>query len=613
MVPLASEKIRVADYIVRALADAGVIHVFMVTGGGAMHLNDAFACEKRIIPIFNHHEQAGAMAAEGYARVRNRFSVINVTTGPGGLNALNGVFGAYTDSIPMLILSGQVKTETQKTRYPELGLRQLGDQEVDIVSMVQAVTKHCVQIKQPTEVRFELEKALHLLTTGRPGPVWIDVPVDIQGSLIHPDELRRYDPSHEVIETLRPSVTQAMTDSVHQCLEALKKAKRPVILVGNGVRLSGALDQFYALAERLKIPVCTAWLMDFIPSNYPYFCGIQGTIGDRAGNFVVQNSDFLLILGSRLQIRQISYNWQNFARFAYKVHVDIDSGELNKPTLKTDLKICADLKDFFTLAQERCHQHEPTADHQTWLTWGLERKRRYHPVVLERQRSEKGPVNPYHFFERLSKQLTSEHQIVAGNASACVMSFPTLQIQAGQRIFTNAGSASMGYDLPAAFGAAIADPSKSTLCFAGDGSIMMNLQELQTVAHYKPNLKIILINNQGYLSIKATQANFFGRLYGEGPSSGVTFPDFVKVTEAFGLTANRLTHSDQIDHAITQLLATVGPSLLEVMVDPRQTFEPKLSSKKMPDGKMISAPLEDMWPFMERDEFLENMIVEPLI
>jgi acetolactate synthase-1/2/3 large subunit len=595
-------KKRVADFIAHYLADYGVKHIFLVTGGGAMHLNDAFAKETRIKPVFNHHEQACAMAAEGYARITNKPAVINVTTGPGGLNSLNGVFGAWTDSIPMLIVSGQVKRETKKSSVAHLGLRQLGDQEVDIVSVAKPITKHIVSLDNPEDVKYELQKALHLATSGRRGPVWIDIPVDVQGTLIEEDTLRSF----------TPEVTSSPELPLNQIIEKLKAAKRPVILVGNGIRLSDSLPEFFKLANTLKIPVCPAWMMDFIPSDYEYFCGIQGTIGDRSGNFVVQNSDFLLILGSRLQIRQVSYNWENFARNAYKVHVDIDQGELDKPTMNSQLKVHADLKVFLAELNQRLSKYTPSQEHEQWFSWARERRSTYNPVITDKHRIKKGPINPYYFFELLSKELSEKWNVIAGNASACVMSFPTIQFKNGMRMFTNAGSASMGYDLPAAIGAALADSSRKTLCLAGDGSIMMNLQELQTIVQMSLPLKIVIINNNGYLSIRSTQSGFFGRKYGESRESGVTTPDFVAVGRAFGISSARIDKVEDVELALKKFMNSSSPEILEVMVDETQPFEPKLSSRKMDDGKMVSAPLEDMFPFLSREEFIANMIVEPL-
>jgi acetolactate synthase-1/2/3 large subunit len=370
--------IRVADYIARALADRGVRHLFMVSGGGAMFLNNAFGSEPRLKYTCNHHEQASAIAAEGYARVAERVGVINVTTGPGAINALNGVFGAWTDSIPMLIVSGQVKRETCMASYDLPMLRQLGDQEVDIVRMVRGITKYAVLVTDPRSIRYHLERALHLAEAGRPGPCWLDVPVDVQSSMIDPETLPGYDPAEDD-PRWDLDLIQAQAAAV---LDRLRKAERPVILAGTGVRLARAIPAFQALTRQLGIPVTTAWTHDIIASDDPAFCGRQGSIGDRAGNFTVQNSDCLLILGARLPVRQISYNWQAFARHAYKIQVDVDAAELDKPTVKPDLAIHSDARVFLdALGREVSKSDEGPGRHGPWLAWCKERVRRY-PVVL---------------------------------------------------------------------------------------------------------------------------------------------------------------------------------------------------------------------------------------
>jgi acetolactate synthase-1/2/3 large subunit len=598
-------KIRVADFIAKYLADNEFEYVFLVTGGGAMHLNDAFAKERRITPIFNHHEQASSMGAEGYARIKNKPAVINVTTGPGCLNALNGVFGAWTDSIPMLVLSGQVKRETKKSRVEHLKLRQLGDQEVDIINVAKPITKYIASLDNPEDVKYVLQKALYEATHGRPGPTWIDIPVDVQGALVEVNELKSFTP-YEPVQNLK------LLNDIKLIIQKIKEAKRPVILSGNGVRLSNSIDLFFELSEKLKIPICSAWMMDYIPADYLYFSGIQGTVGDRAGNFVVQNSDLVLILGSRLQIRQVSYNWENFARKAFKIHVDIDQGELDKPTLNSDLRICTDLRRFISLMVNELNDYQPTNEHTKWSEWAKSRKERYFPVTTNKHRKFADKINPYHFFDVLSEKLDSNWNIVAGNASACLMSFPVIKIKHGMRMFTNAGSASMGYDLPAAIGAALADKTRNTLCIAGDGSIMMNLQELQTVVQMKLPLKIIILNNNGYLSIRSTQTNLFNQKFGESPDSGLTIPDFVKIGSAFGIRSKKITSIHDIHPELDRFLHNTDAQILEVVVDGDQFFEPKLSSKKTKDGKMITAPLEDMFPFLERTEFHENMIIDPL-
>lgn len=601
--------IRVADYIFRTLAARGVRHLFMVTGGGAMHLNDALGRETKISYVCNHHEQACAMAAEGYARITNQIGVVNVTSGPGGVNALNGVFGAWTDSIPMLVISGQMKRETLMEARGLTGkLRQLGDQEVDIVQMVKGITKHSQLITEPTSIRYHLEKALFLATHGRPGPCWLDVPVDVQAAMVDPDTMPAYDPAEDTIRWNR-EILRERADDVARRLVA---AKRPVILGGTGVRLAGAVELLQRLAERLQVPVTTAWTHDLIPSDHPLYCGRQGTIGTRAGNFTVQNSDFVLIIGSRMCIRQISYNWESFARAAYKVQVDVDAAELDKPTLKADLPVHADAGEFIELLLERIEPaYRPSLEQREWLKWCRERLLRYPSVMPKHRTSDPGTINQYYFVELLFAASRGGDIFACGDATACITPFQAGLLKEGQRLFSNSGSASMGYDLPAAIGAAFAAPDRRVICLAGDGSLQMNIQELATVAYHKLPIKLFVLCNGGYLSIRSTQSNFFKLLVGEGPESGVGFPDFVKVAEAYGLPALKLDPTCAAQQ-IAVILGTPGPQLIAVDLDRAQSFEPKLSSKRMPDGRMVTAPLEDMAPFLEREEFRSNMLVPTL-
>jgi len=599
--------IRLTDYLARTLAEYGVRHVFLVTGGGAMHLNDAFGKERRIQCICNHHEQASAMAAEGYARVTGKIGVINVTTGPGGINALNGVFGAWTDSIPMLILSGQVKRETCRSTYNIPGLRQLGDQEADIISMVKGITKYAVLVNDSQTIRYHLEKALFLATSGRPGPCWLDIPSDLQSSLIDETTLQKYDPSQDTLHW----DLDLLARQCHQVIERIKTSSRPVILAGSGIRHAGAVEIFDTVIRKLGIPVTTAWTHDLIASDDPLFCGRPGTIGERAGNFTVQNSDTLLVIGSRLNIRQVSYNWQAFARHAYKIQVDVDAAELNKPTVKPDLPIHCDAKLFLEELNRQLDQSNYNCNqHLEWLHWCKERVKRY-PTVTAKQRNFNGKINPYSFVETLFHHLADDDVVVSGNATACIVAFQTAFLKKGQRLFSNSGAASMGHDLPASIGAAIAREGNRVICLAGDGSIQLNIQELQTVVHHQLPIKIFVLNNNGYLSIRLTQSNFFGRLIGESPASGVSFPDMVKIATAYGIPSRRIDQAnfaEQIDEA----LAFPGPVLCEVMLDPDQSFEPKTSSKQLPDGRMVSAPLEDMYPFLDREEFLSNLLIPPM-
>ena len=603
-----SNSIKVSDYLASFLADYGVRHVFMVSGGGAMHLNDAFGRESRIQYICNHHEQACAMAAEGYARVTGQVGVLNVTTGPGSINALNGVFGAWTDSIPLLVISGQVKLETCMTSYQLPGLRQLGDQEVDIIPMVQGITKYAVMVKDPQTIRFHLEKALYLAKSGRPGPCWIDIPIDVQAAKINPSTLPGFTPD-KLVSSDR---TDLLTAQCREVTERLMAASRPVMMVGTGIRLAGAMEKFERVIAKLRIPVTTAWTAhDLIPTDHELFCGRPGTVGDRPGNFTVQNSDLLIVIGSRLNIRQVSYNWKAFARHAYKVQVDVDEAELSKPTVQPDLAISCDAAAFLDELERQLDRslYDPSR-HVGWLTWCKERVARY-PVVLPRHREFNGAINPYHFLDQLCRALEPDDVIVCGNGAACVVTFQVAHIKRGQRLFCNSGSASMGYDLPAAIGAAVAREGKRVICLAGDGSIQMNIQELQTLVHHQLPIKIFVLNNDGYLSIRQSQKNFFNLLVGESKASGVSFPDMVQVGHAYGIPSLQVAGPDFLP-TIERALATPGPQLCQVTLDPDQQFEPKLSSKSLPDGRIVSAPLEDLYPFLDRNELLANLLVPPM-
>jgi acetolactate synthase-1/2/3 large subunit len=599
--------IRVADYIFRSLADCGARHVFVVTGGGAMHLNDALGREPRLRYVCNHHEQASTMAAEGYARITGTFGVACVTSGPGGVNALNGVFGAYTDSIPMVVISGQMKRETLLRTHGLTGrLRQLGDQEVDIVRMAEGITKYAVCVTEPESIRYHLERAMHLAVSGRPGPVWLDIPVDVQASMVDPDKMPAYDPAEDKLG-FDQAILQAQARDVAARLRA---AKRPVLIGGTGVRLSGAIPEFLALAEHRQIPVTTAWTHDLLPSDHPLFCGRQGTIGTRAGNFVVQNADLVLILGSRLCIRQISYNWLSFARHAHTVQVDVDAAELSKPTFRAAQPIHAEVRQFLRYLIEALGNDKPTLEQTTWLDWAKERRRLLPEVLPHHRTAAPGTINQYHFVELLFAASAPGDIFACGDATACITPFQAGALKAGQRLFSNSGSASMGYDLPAGLGAAFAAPDKRVICLAGDGSAQMNIQELATIAQHHLEIKVFLLSNGGYLSIRSTQANFFKLLVGEGPQSGVSFPDYVALAKAYGLAASTLDVTRPAAH-LAEILSRTGPELIVVELDRAQGFEPKLSSKRLPDGSMVTAPLEDMAPFLDREEFARHMLVPP--
>ncbi|MCM2279304.1 MAG: thiamine pyrophosphate-binding protein [Oligoflexia bacterium] len=598
---------RVADYVAGFLAEKGVQHVFLVTGGGAMHLNDAFGRCKGMEYIPCHHEQACAMAAESYFRMSGKVAAVNLTTGPGGTNALTGVYGAYVDSLSVFVVSGQVKWETM-ARSNDLGLRQLGDQEVDIISMAKPVTKYAEVIVEPENVRYHLEKAWHYCTTGRPGPVWLDIPMNVQGAMVDPSTLKGYSPETDQALPVT-AVGGELAALCRQLLDRLAKSERPVVMAGGGIRISGQYRSFLELVERLGIPVVTAWnAHDLIWDAHPLYCGRPGTIGDRPGNFAVQNSDFLLVLGNRLNIRQVSYNWRSFARAAYKVMVDVDAAELKKPTLNIDLPIHASLQDFFAVMREVAPL-PANPKHREYLAWCKERQRKY-PVVLPQYRQLERTVNPYVFVEELFKQLPEGQKVVTGDGTACVATFQAAALRKGQRLYTNSGCASMGYDLPAAIGASTSAGKERVVCIAGDGSVMMNLQELQTIQTQGLPIKIFILNNQGYHSIRQTQQNFFpDNVVGCGTESRLGFPDFGKVAETFGMPFRRAEKHADLPRAISETLASPGAAVCEILLDLQQQFAPKLSSRRLPDGKMVSSPLEDLAPFLEREEFKSNMLI----
>ena len=592
-------KIKVAQYIADFLTDHGITDCFMVTGGGAMHLDDALGHKEGLHCVFNHHEQACSIAAEGYTRLTGRLAAVCVTSGPGGTNAITGVMGGWLDSIPMFILSGQVKRETTIWSCPELGLRQLGDQEFDIIHSVSNMTKYAVMLTNPAETAYHLEKALYLALNGRGGPVWIDVPLDVQGAMIETDDLIHFDPATEKpwqVPELKPEIAATV-------LEKIRQAKAPLILAGTGIRLGQAEEELLSVLKKLQIPVVTAWnANDTVAYDSPYFAGMPGTVGTRPGNFAIQNCDLLISLGCRMNIRMIGYNHFDFAKNAYKIVVDIDPRELIKPTIQPDMPINADVKDFLqTILQQ---EYTPQDHHAAWLKWCRDLVSKY-PAALDSYHTDSDTqINPYIFTDILFDHLRNDDRIICGNGSACVITFQAGKIKQGQRMFTNSGCAAMGYGFPAAIGAAIADNSSRTICIDGDGSVMMNIQELATVAYNKLNIKLILLNNNGYHSIRQTQRNLFQPPFiGIDSNSGICFPDFKKLADAFGITYHLLENENDCQKMLDTILDEDGPCICEVIVDPEQNFSPKSSSKVLPDGRIVSPSLDDMAPFLDRDEF----------
>ena len=658
--------VRVADYIAECVSAAGVREVFMVTGGGAMHLDDALGLRTDLHLVFNHHEQACAIAAEGYARLTGGIGVACVTSGPGGTNAITGVLGQWHDSVPVLYVSGQVRYDTT-VASTGLPLRQLGDQEADIVRLVAPITKYAARVVEPSTIRYHVGKALWLATHGRPGPVWLDVPLNVQAAEVDALSMAAFEPGDldatpgspdqaggsSADETaaserdagatrrggLRPWPPPAPASqapgafcgrfdkvaaraAARETVRRLRQAERPVILAGSGIRTAGAHERFLRLVEALGVPVCTAWnAHDLLWEEHPLFAGRPGSLGDRAGNFAVQNADVMLSLGCRLNVRQVGYEFRAFAHDAYRVVVDIDEAELAKPTIFPDLPVHADV-GFFIDELLRLAAAEPASAPAGWLAWCAERRRRY-PAVLSQFRLANEPVNPYVFVDELSGRLDENEVVICANGSACVVTFQALAVKRGQRLLVNSGTAGMGYDLPAAVGAACAlrrgggvaaprSPAGRVVCLAGDGSLQMNIQELQTIVHHGLPIKIFVFNNAGYASIRQTQDNLFaGRRIGEGPQSGVSLPDYVGLAEAYGIPATRVRRHDELGAAIGAALTGAGPALVDIVMDPDQPFTPKVIAEKLPDGRIVSKPLEDMFPFLERAEFAGNMIVPP--
>ncbi|HUH97391.1 MAG TPA: thiamine pyrophosphate-binding protein [Anaerolineales bacterium] len=597
--------VKLSDYVMQFIAGQGVRHVFMVPGGGAMHLNDSLGKLKDLEFVCNLHEQASAIAAEAYARVTNNLGVALVTTGPGGTNALTGLVGAWLDSTPCLFISGQVKRSDLMTGR---GVRQLGVQEVDILSIVRSVTKYAVLIIDPESIRYHLEKGAFLARHGRPGPVWIDIPLDVQAAMIEPGALKGFEPVDEPEDT----DAELLQENVKRTVELLRKSERPVILAGNGVRLAGAESSFLAMIGQLKIPVLTTRLgVDLIPSAHPLCFGMPGSIASRSANFILQNADLLLILGARLDMALIAYAPERLARAASKIMVNIDGAEIEKVRSIIDLPICSDANRFITeLARQARDTIQP--DRSGWFERCASWKRKY-PFVLPSHRAETGAVSTYAFSEMLSEELPDDCIVLPGNAgNASELFLTAFSVKAGQRVFHNKGTGAMGFSQPAAIGACLAGGRKLTACVDGDGGFQLNIQELEVVRRLALPIKFFVMNNNGYASIRASQRNYFGRLTAADETSGLTLPRLSKIAEAYELSFVRIEDQQGMREQIRRVLDQGGPVICDVNTIPDEPRAPRVSSAQKADGSMVSKPLEDMWPFLGREEFLANMIVPPL-
>lgn len=590
-------EIKVAKYISQFLVNNGIKDCFMVTGGGAMHLDDAIGHQEGMHCTFNHHEQACAIAAEGYTRMTGKLAAVCVTSGPGGTNAITGVMGGWLDSIPMFVISGQVKRETTIWACSDLNLRQLGDQEFNVVDSVKNMTKYAVMVTNPKEIAYHLEKALFLALNGRCGPVWLDIPLDVQGAKIDTDSLIHFDAEEEVVWR----IPKTKDSAVEILLDRIKNSKAPLVLAGTGINVGGAQNKLLQFLDKYKIPVVTAWnANDTVAYDNPYYVGMPGTVGMRSGNFAIQNCDLLISLGCRMNIRMIGYTHYDFAKNAFKAVVDIDPRELIKPTVQIDLPINADVSEF--LDRMLSVDYAPIKEHKEWVEWCRNLLFKYPTVREEYHGSDL--INPYVFIDKLFHHLDNRDRIICGNGAACVITFQAAKIKQGQRVFTNSGCAAMGYGFPAAIGVAVSDNSNRTICIDGDGSVMMNIQELATMAYNKLNIKLFILNNNGYLSIRQTQRNLFKPPFiGIDSESGIGFPDFEKLADAFGIKYFKLDNEKSADAIYQDVLNFEGPCICEAVVDPNQNFEPKSSSKVLPDGRIVSPSLDDMAPFLEREEF----------
>ncbi len=638
-------RMKISNYIAQRLVELGISQVFTVTGGGAMHLNDALGHQEGLTCLYNHHEQACAIAAESYARIKGQIAAVCVTTGPGGTNAITGVLGGWLDSIPMLILSGQVRYDTT-ARWSGVGIRAMGDQEFDITKAVDCMTKYSEMVIDPMRIRYCLEKAVYLAYSGRPGPAWLDIPLNVQGAYVETGDLIGFDPEDyenggdgwisvsdakitedesglgEKRQILPPKPDK---NTVREVLLKIKAASRPVINAGNGIRIGQAHDVFMRVVEKLGIPVVTGWNSeDCMYDDHPLYTGRGGGMGDRPGNFAIQNSDLVLSLASRLSIRQVGYNFATWAREAYVIVNDIDPEELKKPSVHSDMRIHADVKDLLAVMEDLLdHEFMATREDPLFqggtgiesLTWNETCRmwKETYPVVLPKHYSQDGhkEVNIYAFIKELSSRIPENRITVVGNGSACVVGGHAYVIKPGQRFISNSAVASMGYDLPAAIGISKADPGEDIILVTGDGSIQMNLQELQTIIHHRLPIKIFVINNGGYHSIRQTQKNYFGEpLVGIGDDSrDLSFPDMEKLSAAYGYPYVSARHNGEIDQALLRTLSLNGPVICEVFVSRDQNFEPKSAAKRLPDGTMVSPPLEDLSPFLSEEEMDRNMII----
>jgi len=588
--------VKVADYVADFLESRSVNHVFMVTGGGAMFLNDGIAKSKIIKGVFNHHEQASAMGAVAYSKVTNKVAVVMPTTGCGGTNTITGLLDAWQDSNKVVFISGNVNRK-ETTHGFHIPLRKFGVQEANIVEIVKPITKYAVMVTDPKTISYHLEKAFHLCETGRPGPVWIDIPMDVQGSFVREEELMHFTPDEENDSPIDCSVFE----------KYLANSKRPIVIAGYGVHLSGAREHFIEFVEKHNLPVALTYLgVDLIPSDHPLYVGRLGTKGDRAGNFAVQNSDLVISLGSSLSVSVTGFRYDTFARESKVLVVDIDKNEHKKNTIKIDAEINTDLKNFFNLVKS-----VNLKANQSWVDTCIRWRNKW-PVFLDKYKNTENGINIYYFIEMLSKYNLLDSITVSDAGSAYYATSQGLKIRQNQKYITSGAQAEMGFSIPAAIGAAIAS-GNPVVAITGDGSFQMNIQELQTIVNYKLPIKVFVLNNGGYLSIRNTMDKFFeSRYFGTDEKSGISFPEISKIAFAYGMPYHKLISSDDLNIKLPKILNSDGFALIEVVCLFKQDMSPSSSAKINSEGKLISQPLENMSPFLDEEEFKQEMIVDPL-
>lgn len=596
---------KLSDYVIHRVARE-VKHLFMLAGGGSMHLVDSVGLCRELEYVCNIHEQTCAVAADAYGQYTNSLGAALVTTGPGGTNTLTGVAAAWLDSTPCLFISGQVK---RADMTGSRGVRQMGFQEINIVRIVESITKYAVTIVDPASIRYHMDKALYLARHGRRGPVWIDIPLDVQAAKIEENSLEGFDPP----EQRRDGESHLLSEQVKETVRLLNRSERPVILVGNGVRSAKSIDSFLELTEALRVPVLTTWkASDFLPEDHPLYIGRPGAVGQRGANFAQQNSDWILVLGARLDPGQTGYSHYNFARAAKKIVVDIDPHEIGKLEMILDVSVCADSGEFI---REFLRQRETviTRERSDWWTRCREWKARY-PVVLPEYWEARDGVNNYVLADVLSEQLCGDDLLVPGSSGACSeLTMQATRIKKGMRVLNSQGLGSMGFGIPASIGACLAGGRKRTVCIEGDGGFHMNMQELETVRRLNLPIKFFVLNNEGYASIRTTQdSHFQGRYVGSNRSSGLTLPDTLKVSSAYGLAVLRIEDHSHIRERVHEAMEKSGPVVCDVRITPGQFTAPRLSSRQKQDGSMVSKPMEDLWPFLDREEFRANMMIPPV-